>query len=333
MFGDSIISSILSGQGAKSLTILMIVVTACLILTSLTKLPLVGIFHRVLQFLKTVFARTINKQEEAYHRDLEVGKLNEKRTRVKLYRFLNDLIIDLGMSGTGITPYELLWITVILTLIITGILCQLLFGSIAMLIILGPIFTLAVFCVMYTRANIAHDTRIESVIEAENIICNNIKVGVVVAVRDSLNVLPASVRQDFQDFVNNVETKNTHVRTALMELNAKLGGIADDFIKKCIVFETEEQHGISGMFTDVIQVNNIRMQLRIEMKRRFEEVVNSFVMGALMIFIFLGGVLVVYPDVREFYFTNFIGNVIIAIDALILVLEYVYITMLRAQEL
>ena len=33
-----------------------------------------------------------------------------------------------------------------------------------------------------------------------------------------------------------------------MELNAQLGSVADDFIKKCIVFEMEEEHGIAGMF-------------------------------------------------------------------------------------
>lgn len=333
MFGDSIVKSILSGQGAKTLTIFMIVLVSVLILMSITKLPLVGLFHSFLMFLKSIFARAINKQEEVYHRDLEVGKLNEKRTKVKLYRFLNDLIIDLGMSHTGITPYELLWMTILLTMIVTSIVCKLLFGTFAMAIFLGPIMILGVFCVMYTRANVAHDTRIESVLEAENIICNNIKIGVVAAVRDSLNVLPAAVRQDFQDFVNDVETKNTHVRTALMELNGKLGGIADNFIKKCIVFEMEEQHGIAGVFTDVVEVNNIVMQMRIEMKRKFEEVVNNFVIGALMIFFFLGAVLVIYPDVREFYFGNFVGNIIIAIDMLLLVIEYVYITMLRAQEL
>jgi hypothetical protein len=202
-----------------------------------------------------------------------------------------------------------------------------------MVIIMGPIVLVGVFCVMYTRANVAHDTRIEAVIEAENIICNNIKVGVVVAVRDSLDVLPKTVRQDFKDFVDNMEQKNYHIKTALLELNAKLGSVADDFIKKCIVFELEEEHGIAGMFQDIVEINNINMEMRTTMKRKFEEVKTEFIIGAAMIFVFLIGVLAIFPNVRDFYFHNGLGQVIIAADVLLLIIEFVYITYLRAQEL
>ena len=37
----------------------------------------------------------INYQEKRYHRDVAIGKLTEKRAKVKLYKFLNDLIIAL----------------------------------------------------------------------------------------------------------------------------------------------------------------------------------------------------------------------------------------------
>lgn len=52
-----------------------------------------------------------------------------------------------------------------------------------------------------------------------------------------------------------------------------------------------------------------------------------------MIFIFLAGVLAIYPNVREFYFTNGLGQIIIAIDLLLMIIEYVFITWLRAREL
>lgn len=52
-----------------------------------------------------------------------------------------------------------------------------------MVIPIYPILVVGVFCVLYTKANVAHDARIEAVYEAENIICNNIQLGVVPAVR------------------------------------------------------------------------------------------------------------------------------------------------------
>ena len=69
------------------------------------------------------------------------------------------------------------------------------------------------------------------------------------------------------------------------------------------------------------------------MKRKFEEVVTEFIMGASMIFIFLGGVLAIYPDIAKFYLKTPLGQIIIALDCLILIGEFVYITYLRAKEL
>lgn len=333
MFGNSIFSSLGTNGGATSAAIFMIVLLSILLLIKISNLPFFKLILSFVNFLLSIFGKFINKQEENYHRDLAIGKIDEKRKTYKLYNFLNELIIDLGLVRTGVTPYELLFIVCTLTFIVTAILCKIIFGSFLMTIVMFPVVIIGVFCVMYTKANLAHDQRIENVIEAENIICNNIKVGVVVAVRDSLDVLPKEIRPDFKDFIDNIEQQNYHIKTALLELNAHLGSVADDFIKKCIVFEMEEEHGIAGMFQDIVEINNINLEMRTEMKRKFEEVKSEFKIGATMIFAFLGGVLAIFPNVREFYFSTWIGQLIIAIDVLLLILEYVYITYLRAQEL
>lgn len=333
MFDSSIFSNLNDAGAASSLTIFMLVIAAILAMMNITHLKLIELLHKLLKFLIKIFGKFINKSEQKYHRDIQIGKINEKRTKVKLYKFLSELIIDLNMEPSGITPYELLALTVLIVAVVTLIVCQLLFGNMLMALIFIPIILIGTFCIMYTKANVAHDTRIEAVLEAENIICNNIKVGVLVAVRESLDVLPKSVKPYFKDFVDNIEQKNYHIKTALMELNSKLGGVADDFIKKCIVFEMEEEHGIAGMFADVVEINNINMEMRTNMKRKFEEVKHDFIIGAVMIFAFLGGVLAIYPNVRDFYLKNGIGQIILGVDALLLIIEFVYITYLRAKEL
>lgn len=333
MFGNSIFSSLGTNGGATSAAIFMVVILSILLLVRISNLPFLKLVLNFINFLLNTFGKFINKQEENYHRDLAIGKIDEKRKTYKLYNFLNDLIIDLGLSRTGVTPYELLFIVCTLTFFCTAILCKMIFGTFIMTIVMFPVVIIGVFCVMYTKANLAHDQRIENVIEAENIICNNIKVGVLVAVRDSLDVLPKEIRPDFKDFIDNIEQQNYHIKTALLELNARLGSVADDFIKKCIVFEMEEEHGIAGMFQDIVEINNINLEMRTEMKRKFEEVKSEFKIGATMIFAFLAGVLFVFPTVRDFYFQNWIGQLIIAVDILLLILEYVYLTYLRAQEL
>lgn len=333
MFGDSLFSSLNTIHGARSVTILMLAILCIMLLVQVSGLPIIVLIKKFLSKLAKIIGKVVNKKEEKYHRDIAIGKITEKRASYKLYNFLSELIIDLNLTDSGITPYELLYITCFIVTVVVAVICKLLFGSYFMTIFMDPIAIVGVFAVMYTKANIAHDQRIENVIEAENIICNNIKVGVVVAIRDSLNVIPKEVRPYFKDFVDNIEQKNYHIRTALLELNANLGSIADDFIKKCIVFEMEEERGISGMFQDIVEVNTIKMEMRTEMKRRFEEVKTDFIVGASMIFVFMAGVLAVYPDVRNWYFTTGTGQVLIALDILIIIMEFVFITFLRAKEL
>ena len=69
-----------------------------------------------------------------------------------------------------------------------------------MAIIITPIAFAGIMCGLYTKANITHDARIEAIIEAENIISNNIKDGVVVAVRNTIDMMPNLVRAEFEDF-------------------------------------------------------------------------------------------------------------------------------------
>jgi len=328
-----IFSNLNSMTGAVYAAILFIILTAIVATVKISKLPIMVIINDIIKSILKFTGKLINKREVAFHRDLEIGKINEKRASYKLYSFLNDLLIDLQLLHHGYTPYEFAFVVSFLTFVGTSLVCKMLLGSFLITIVMFPIALVGVFCVLYTRANIAHDTRIENVIEAENIICNNIKVGVLVAVRESLDVIPKELRPTFKDFVDNVEQKNYHIKTALMELNKNLGSVADDFIKKCIVFEMEEEHGVSGMFADIVEINNINMEMRTEMKRAFEEVKYNFRIGAGMIFAFLIGVLYVFPTVREFYISTWMGQSIIAIDILLLIVEYVYLTYLRAKEL
>ena len=330
---NSALNSIGTMNGAVNLAIIGFICIFLFILVKFFNVDIKAIALNLVRKIVSLSGKTINNKELKYHRDLAIGKINEKTKRVKTYRFLNDLIIDLGMKKKGATPYEFLAFVLVITLLVSLIFCELVFKSMLMVILMYPIFFIAIMCGLYTKANMEHDQRIEAVIESENIIANNIKDGVIVAVRNSLDLMPIKVRSDFKDFLDNIEHKNLHIRTALLELNNNLGSISDDFIKKCIVFEMEEEHGIVGMFKDVVEINNIKSEMRTDMKRKFEEVSMQFVLGALMIFIFLGGILVVYPEIRDFYFTTLPGRLVLAVDMLIMILEFVFITSLRAKEL
>lgn len=320
-------------QAAVNISVIGFICIACVILIKFFNVSLLDIFLTIVRKIVSLSGKTINNKEQKYHRDITVGKINEKTKRVVIYRFLNDLIIDLNLKKRGATPYEFLAFVIVGSFVVSISFCKLIFNSFFMGFIMFPILFIGFMCALYTKANMEHDLRIEAVVESENIISNNIKDGVVVAVRNSIDLMPAKVRGEYRDFLDNIEHKNLHIKTALLELNNNLGSVSDDFIKKCIVFEMEEEHGIAGMFRDVVEINNIKTELRVEMKRRFEEVSAQFIIGSLLIFVFLGGVLAIYPDIRGFYFGTVPGRIILGIDALIMILEFVFITYLKAKEL
>lgn len=332
MGGGSLIENIFNLKGLISLAIVLLIATCWYLISVYTKLSIFDAMHKFVHSILKLSGKIISSKERKYHRDIEIGKIDEKRRSVKSYRFLNDMITDLNLDTTGITPYEFAVFIVIGSLITTIIITQLFFTTYAVAIVLFPIILVTVVCIMYTRGNLAHDRRISAVIESENIICNNIKDGVVAAVKMNINIIPEEVRPYFRDFIDNVEVKNYHVKTALLELNMRLGSMADDFIKKCIVFELEEEHGVSEMFGDIVELNNIKSDLRVKMKHRLDEVVNEIKISAAIIFVFLFGVIVVYPDVRDIYFSTFFGNMLIVFDALVLVIVYVICTIIRATE-
>lgn len=272
----------------------------------------------------------INRQETRLQRDILIGRINEKEKKVKLYRFLNDMIIDLGLKAKGCTPYEFMWILLFSALAVSYAVSTLVFNAVYLTIFVFPIALIGIGCGLYTKANVSHDIRIEAIIESENIICNNIKDGTLVAVKNSIDLMPLEVRAEFRDFIDNVEYKNYHIKTALQELNTVLGSVADEFIKKCIVFETEEVKGLLGTFQDIVEINTIKTGIRNTMKRKFEKAMQEFALAAGGIGIFLLAGLIIFPFLREFYLHNPAGQIILLIDALLIIFQFVNVTRARA---
>lgn len=333
MGGGSLIKTVATSKGAVGIAIISVIFLSSILLRQYAGVSLVGFVRKGISKFAYIVGKGVSKKEKQYHRDIEIGKLNNKARRVKIYRFMKDLIVDLNLDYTGITPYELVWFIATGSLILSWIVSSLFFTTTVIMILVYPICLGGVTCLMYTKANIAHENRIGAVIDSENIICNNISNGVLVAVKQNINIIPEETRPYFRDFIDNVEIKNYHIKTALLELNSQLGPMSDDFIKKCIAFELKEERGLGDMFQDVIEINNIKKDLRIEMKHELEAKVNEIRISTVLITVFLFVILAIYPMVRSLYFNTIGGNVLIVIDIFLLIVVYVITTIVRATEL
>lgn len=311
---------------------ILVLVALIYILTVIKFRPSELVKDLISKILKTT-GKQVSKAERDYARNLDIGRYKDKSIRVRFYKFLNDLTIDLGLKDIGYTPYTLLLLIILVSLLVSIIISVVIFSNVLLLFFSYPLVFITISCFLYTKANIAHDSRIDDVIASENIISNNISKGVVVSIRQNLDAFPIKLQPIFREFVDNIETRNTHIKTALLELNNNLGSVADDFIQKCITFELEEEHGLVGIFNDVVEVNGIKSEFRVYMKRKFEDVMLDFIISNIMILLFLGGAIAIYPMLQNFYFKNIFGQLILLADALIIVIEFVYITYLKAQEL
>lgn len=321
-----------SAKGMSTIAIIGILACFVYVVIFMLNINVMDLIAKLSKGALRLSGKFVKSREDRFSREYKIGIIDKKKRKYKIYKFFDELTIDLGLKQQGVSPYELIFLLTLLSLFLSTILSVVIFGNVILAFFSFPIVMAAVVCGFYTKANIAHDARIEAVIEAENIVCNNIQSGVKIAVQNSFDSIPRMVQNEFKDFLNDL-TDMMYISTALLKLGNSLGSVSDDFIQKCIKFETAEEHGTAGIFQDLVEMNNIRTQLRIKMKRAFEQVVNEFVIGAAIIVVFLVGVMAIYPVVRNFYLKNAIGQIILMIDFLIFIGEFVFITYLRAQEL
>ena len=124
---DSALNSLGTINGAVSIAIIGFISILVFILIKFFNIDVKEIALNIVRKIISLSGKTINNKELKYHRDLAIGKINEKTKRVKTYRFLNDLIIDLGLKKKGATPYEFLAFVLVGTLLISLIFCELIF--------------------------------------------------------------------------------------------------------------------------------------------------------------------------------------------------------------
>lgn len=326
---NSILNNIMSINTAVTLAVLLLVIVVFIGISMIRKNKLRDDAKNIARWTLKKAGKIVRKRERELHRNIETGRIKDSKS----YRFLNDLIIDIGLKKLGVTPYMFLFMVMAVSLVFGALLSQIMFGSWGWTLILFPISIVMILCLLYTKANIEHDRRIDEIIEVECLISNTIRNGVVVAVRDNITLMPEKVRGDYEQFLYDVQEHNYHIQVALNSLADRLGSSSEEFIRKCIAFETNDESGLEDSFKDTVLINNLRMQQRIEMRKTFESVTRQFAISVLMIFIFLGGVIAMYPVVRDFYFNNFFGQLLIIIDLLIVIGEFVYITFLRAKNI
>ena len=162
----------LSPHNVTSTVIVILVTLALFLLIYIFKIKPRDVLSKIIKLLTRLVGKKISRLEANYERGVQIGRIGDNSHKAKRHQKLNDLIIDLGLKKKGVTPYELYFFTNCVAVILSLIFGMLLFGSLTLSAISYLLIMPAIMSALDTKANVAHDNRIEDVMLAENIISN-----------------------------------------------------------------------------------------------------------------------------------------------------------------
>ena len=181
---------------------------------------------------------------------------------------------------------------------------------------LSVAISISVFIVIITafimQSKSLKAAKLESIMDAEDIICPLAHEGVFVAIKKSLEsdeYIDNSIRQYFVQFVNNCENNGYSFRQAMEILNKQLGPKFDNFAKKAITFEYNERKGMADIFMDVVDDNAILREINRKKDKTFRKMNRDFMLKTLIIVLFFLYALTV-PEFKDFMIGTTAGKII-----------------------
>lgn len=154
--------------------------------------------------------------------------------------------------------------------------------------------------------------RLESIMDAEDIICPLAHEGVLIAIKKTLEsdeYLHENIRPYFVQFINNCENSGYSFRQAMEILNKQLGPKFDNFAKKAIVFEYNERKGMADIFMDVVDDNAILREINRKKDKVFRKMNRDFMLKTLIIILFFLYALTI-PEFKSFMIGTTAGKLI-----------------------
>lgn len=190
------------------------------------------------------------------------------------------------------------------------------------------VITIAIFVGLLTyftmQSKAIKAEKLESIMDAEDIICPLAREGVLVAIKkvmESDEYIRPSIRPFFQQFIDNCENNGYSFKQAITVLNRQLGPKFDNFTKKAIVFEYNERRGMADIFLDIVDENAVLREINARKDRIFRKMNRDFLLKTAIIVLFFIYALSV-KDFREFMLYASYGKVINTVMISIICLSF-----------
>ncbi|WP_410771616.1 hypothetical protein [Fontibacillus sp. BL9] len=226
----------------------------------------------------------------------------------KYNRLVEGLILDFNLPLTLESFTSLLCICFAIVVLVVVIFMQNV--TLAVVVTVAIFIGLLTYFVMQSKAIKAE--KLESIMDAEDIICPLAREGVLVAIKkvmESDEYIKPGIRPYFQQFIDNCENNGYSFKQAITLLNRQLGPKFDNFTKKAIVFEYNERKGMADIFLDIVDENAVLREINARKDRIFRKMNRDFLLKTVIIVLFFLYALSV-GDFRDFMLHSTFGKLI-----------------------
>jgi len=291
-----------------------------------------------LQFVIAKFTMYISNKLGVYTSTREFALqrytyLHRASLLTKAYTWVNEQLIASGMKKSGVTVvgYVSFWAgaSLVMSVIITI--------TTQIDIVSGAFLSVIIFfvCMVLTRVFVAEkmERREEAVMDAIDLIIPELQNGVknsIAMYKDNFN---PSLQGDFKAFLANIQDRGYSFADAMFILSDNLGIIFRDFAQKSVFYEALGEPDMVDIFTDIVETNRLRRELRYRNNIEFGVLKTSFLVSSLLTFGYFIFLMVTDRFSRYFFLTTGAGRVLLILILLVVFGVMSYITTIKSRAL
>ena len=251
----------------------------------------------------------------------------------KLYMWVNEQLIALGMKRQGVTPFGYLMFWAIMSIIIgtvLGIITQVGF------LFTGVFWCLCFFCLLViTRVLVSErmEKREADIMNAVDLIVPELRNGVKNAIITYKDNFSPSLREDFAAFVSNIQDRGYTFNDAMYLLADNLGNVFTDFAQKAIYYEAVGETEMLDIFTDITETNRLRRELRDENTSTFANLKSQFTISTLLVVGYFFFLMVTDDFSRNFFLHQTAGKFLLVVMVMVVFLVMAYISTIKSRAI
>lgn len=231
--------------------------------------------------------------------------------------FIQGLLINLNIFFTveNFTSI-LLAVYILFVTVFTVLTGELLLGS-----IIGVPLIVLIVSTMVQLSRLKNTGKVDKIMDAEDIICPMINLGVPGAISKALPSIDASIRPYYENFLMQYQLQGYTLNEALDNLAISLGPTAIRFIEKAKIYHYDEREGMISIFNDIIDDNALRREINSKKDFAFKAINRSLIYKIGIVGLFL---LYLFSEeaTRTFLLENTFGRILLAVTFILFSVIY-----------